>query len=72
MIHLTRLNGKEIIINCEMIKAIESTPDTMLTLSTGEKIMIQETPEQVIEDTVLFKKRVFQEPLVFQEKKKGF
>ena len=47
MIVLTRLNGHHITVNSDLIKYAESSPDTMLTLITGEKIVVLETCEQV-------------------------
>ncbi len=48
MIRLTRLNGKQITINALLIETIEETPDTMITLVTGKKIMVLEK----VDDTV--------------------
>lgn len=62
MIQLSRLNGKEFVVNCEMIKIIESTPDTLITLVSGEKLMVRESPEQVIQATMNYRKRLYQEP----------
>lgn len=52
MIKLTRLNGKEFILNARLIKFIESTPDTMVTLRDGEKVMVKEPPEEVVRRAV--------------------
>lgn len=62
MIHLTRLKGREIIINVDMIKFIESSPDTMLTLSTGEKMFVQESPDEIIAQVVAFKREISGSP----------
>lgn len=62
MIKLSRLNGKEFVLNCELIKTIEATPDTVITLTTGEKLMVREGIEQVINSTVEYRKRLYQEP----------
>ncbi|MBY0470536.1 flagellar FlbD family protein [bacterium] len=62
MIPVSRLNGKEFIVNCELIKYIESTPDTMLTLTTGEKLLVKESPELVINRTIEYRKKLYQEP----------
>jgi flagellar protein FlbD len=62
MIQLTRLNGKEFVVNCELIKTIEATPDTVISLTTGEKLMVKESVDQVIESTVQYRKRLYQEP----------
>jgi flagellar protein FlbD len=52
MIELTRLNGSAITLNSDLIKTAEASPDTMLTLVNGEKLIVRETlPE--IEDRVL-------------------
>lgn len=49
MISLTRLNGSPIYLNSDLIKYAESSPDTMLTLIHGEKMVVLETCEQVVE-----------------------
>lgn len=50
-------------INCELIRMIESMPDTMLTLLSGEKILVQESVETVVALTVNYRKRLYQEPI---------
>lgn len=58
MIQLTRLNGKSMHINIDMIKFVESTPDTQLTLMTGEILHVLESADEVIESFVNFKRRI--------------
>jgi flagellar protein FlbD len=48
MIRLTRLNGKEYIVNALLIESMEATPDTMITLVNGKKFVVQESIPQVI------------------------
>ncbi len=48
MIELTRLNGSVLAVNCDLIRYVESTPDTTLTLVTGEKLMVLESCEEVV------------------------
>jgi flagellar protein FlbD len=48
MLALTRLNGKQLIVNALLIESIEETPDTMLTLITGKKIMVLEKAPDVV------------------------
>ncbi len=43
MIRVTRLNNQPVVINSEQIKMIEQTPDTMITLLTGDRLMVKET-----------------------------
>jgi len=47
VIQVTRLNGLPVIINADLIKFVEATPDTLISLTTGEKIMVKEPVEQV-------------------------
>ena len=48
MIDLTRLNGHRLVINCDLIRYAEATPDTTLTLVTGEKLIVLESCDDVI------------------------
>lgn len=48
MIELTRLNGHTLFVNCDLLKFAEAAPDTVLTLMTGEKIVVMETCEEVM------------------------
>ncbi|MEE9442139.1 MAG: flagellar FlbD family protein [candidate division Zixibacteria bacterium] len=56
MITVTRLNGEELVINSDLIEFIEATPDTIVSLVTGKKIMIQESAEIVVEKVAEFKR----------------
>jgi len=49
MIEVTRLNGNPMLINSDLIKTAEASPDTMLTLITGEKLIVRETCAEVLE-----------------------
>ena len=48
MIRLTRLNGRPFVLNAEQIKSIEETPDTMITLLTGDQLVVRESLEEVV------------------------
>jgi flagellar protein FlbD len=58
MIQLTRLNGQSVTVNSDLVKQIENSPDTMITLLNGEKIIVRETVEQIVDRTVAFRRRV--------------
>ena len=58
MISLTRLNGKPLVVNAELIELIERTPDTILTLTTGRKIMVQEGVAEVVERVKEYRREV--------------
>ena len=47
MIYLTRLDGKQFLLNAELIREAESTPDTIITLSNGQKMVVSESVEDV-------------------------
>ena len=64
MIKLTRLNDQEIVVNVDLIKFIETTPDTLLTLSTGDKLPVRESVEDVIERVITFKRQLMTQPVV--------
>ncbi len=54
MIPLTKLNNQPFVVNAELIKFIESTPDTMLTLTTGDRLIVKETADDVIRKVVQY------------------
>lgn len=58
MIHLTRLNNTSITINSDLIKFVEQSPDTVITLLNGEKILVRESAEQILERIIQFRRRV--------------
>lgn len=58
MIELTRLNGKPMLLNSDLIKTAEASPDTMLTLITGEKLMVREEIAEVLERVLAYRARL--------------
>jgi flagellar protein FlbD len=52
MIRLTRLGGEAFVLNAELIKYVESRPDTYVTLTTGERCVVCETPDEVVRRTI--------------------
>jgi len=59
MIQLTRLNHIPLVLNSDLIEHIEITPDTVITLTSGQKIMVLETAAQVVERVVAFRRSVY-------------
>ena len=51
MIRVTKINGEPIVVNADLIEFVEETPDTVISLCTGKKLMVRESAEQVIEAT---------------------
>jgi len=58
MIQLTRLNNKPLMVNSDLIKYVEQSPDTVVTLITGEKIVVLERAQQVVDRVVEFRRAV--------------
>ena len=58
MVDLTRLNGTRLILNCDLIKSAEATPDTTLTLVTGEKLVILDPLDELITQVVAYRAKV--------------
>ncbi|WP_346354619.1 flagellar FlbD family protein [Azotosporobacter soli] len=60
MIQLSRLKTKEeFILNADLIETIEETPDTVITLTTGRKILVEEAMKEVVYRTVEYKRAIF-------------
>ncbi len=60
MIKLTHLNNREFYLNSDLILFIERTPDSLLVLTTGSKIMVKERTDEIIERIIAFKQRIFE------------
>jgi len=58
MIQLTRLNNQPLVVNSDLIKFLEQSPDTVLTLVTGEKIIVRETPGEVLTKVIAFRQSI--------------
>ncbi|HOB21889.1 MAG: flagellar FlbD family protein [Firmicutes bacterium] len=54
MISVTRLDGKEIVVNAFLIELVEATPDTVLSLTTGRKVLVREQVTEVVERARVF------------------
>jgi len=79
MILLTRLNNRPLVVNSDMIKFIENTPDTVITLVSGEKIVVLETVGEVMDEIVNFRRRIVaaagalvRDPGAAEDKAEGF
>ncbi len=58
MIELTRLNGTPMVLNSDLIKTAESSPDTMLTLINGEKLIVREEIAELTERVLVYRARL--------------
>ena len=59
MVPVTRLDGSRFFVNSDLIESIESTPDTVLTLTTQKKLVVREAPRDVLDSIVAYRRRIF-------------
>ena len=60
MIRLTRINKVPLVLNSDLIEHLEATPDTVVSLTTGQKFLVLETPDEVVEKIVEFRRLIAQ------------
>src|SRR5580692_126874 len=58
MIEVTRLNGNPMVLNSDLIKTAESSPDTMLTLINGEKMIVREGTAEIVDRVMAYRARL--------------
>ena len=61
LIEVTKINGVKILVNPHLLEIVEETPDTVLTLTTGRKIIVKESRQEVKNLVKLYRKEVFVE-----------
>lgn len=59
MIDVTRINGGILTINSHLIETVEETPDTVITLTTGKKLVVKESRQEIKKIVKLYEKEVF-------------
>jgi len=62
MILVTQLNGDQVHVNANLIEIVERTPDTMIGLSNGKKLMVRESPEEIVEMFIEFARKISVSP----------
>lgn len=55
MIKLTKINDSEIVVNSHFIEIMQETPDTTITLTTGRKIIVKESVDDIIDKIITYK-----------------
>jgi len=58
MIYVTRLNHTAVVLNAELIEHIETTPDTVISLTTGQKFIVLESTEEIIRRVIDFRRNI--------------
>ncbi|MCQ2522267.1 MAG: flagellar FlbD family protein [Lachnospiraceae bacterium] len=59
MIEVTKLNGVRITINADLIETVEETPDTLISFTTGKKLIVKETRQEIQKLVKLYKRGLF-------------
>ena len=68
MIEVTKLNGSTVLVNSDLIESVAETPDTVISLVTGKKIIVKESRQEVKNLVVLYKKEIAATGLPWLEK----
>jgi flagellar protein FlbD len=59
MIVVKKINGEEIVVNSDLIETIEFTPHAVLSLTTGDKVILDETREELLKKIIEYKRAIF-------------
>lgn len=59
MIELTKFNGMKFTINADKIEVVEETPDTVISLTTGKKMIVKETRQEVTDLVIAYKRKIY-------------
>ncbi|HEX9745101.1 MAG TPA: flagellar FlbD family protein [bacterium] len=67
MVTLSKLNGSPVVVNAELIETCEATPDTIITLTNGKKILVQESTDEVVRKIVAYRRETLKNIIYFRE-----
>lgn len=59
MIIVKKINGEEIIVNCDLIETIEFSPHAVMSLTTGEKVIVDETRDEILRKVIEYKRAIY-------------
>ncbi len=62
MIELRRLNNQPIVVNADLIESLEATPDTVVTLTSGNKLLVRDSIAEIKEKVVAYKRAIYAAP----------
>lgn len=71
MIILHRLNNEEFVLNADYIETLEATPDTVVTLTSGKKLMVKNPVDDIVRQVITYKQRCHQTLQVIQKEKEA-
>jgi flagellar protein FlbD len=58
MIKVLKTDGNEIIINADLIEQIRETPDTVITMTNGKKILVEDTADEIIDKVINYRQKI--------------
>ncbi len=58
MIAVKKINNKDIVVNCELIQTIEGGSDTVITMKSGEKLIVADRPEEIVRKVIEYKRAI--------------
>lgn len=58
MIHLTRINHRPMVLNAELIEHVETTPDTVVSMTTGEKFVVIESADEIVDRVIAYRRAI--------------
>lgn len=59
LVRVHRLNNQEFLVNCELIEFVEETPNTVISMVSGRKLVVSETSEEVKSLIIEYKRKIF-------------
>ncbi|MDI3546968.1 MAG: flagellar protein FlbD [Halanaerobiales bacterium] len=57
MIKVTKINGEELVVNAELIETVKATPDTIIFLTTGRKVIVLDSIDEIIEKVITYRRK---------------
>lgn len=57
MVNVTGFDGQSFYINCDLIETIKETPDTVVTISTGKKLIVKESADEIVDRIIEYRKK---------------
>ena len=67
MIEVKKMNGEKIVINAELIESVRATPDTIITLTTCKKVLVEESVQEVVDKVIDYRRSIFSNLRVEEE-----
>ena len=59
MVEVTKINGQKVLVNPDLMEIVEETPDTVISLTTGRKIIVKESRQEIKNLVKLYRKEIF-------------